>query len=214
MLLIFDCDGVLVDSEMIASRVLAGQLSAAGYPITAAECRAQFTGRAIPDIVREISATGANLPETFEEDLRARDRAAFERDLRAIPHVESILRSLPYPRCVASSGSLEKMRFTLGLTGLLSRLEPHLFSAAMVAKGKPAPDLFLLAANRMGAAADGCTVIEDSVAGVTAAKRAGMRVFGFVGGEHVKGDAGYAEKLRSAGADTVFDDMTRLTALL
>lgn len=205
-LAIFDCDGVLVDSEPIAARVMAEALSELGYPMTTDDCIARFTGISMASVIAAIEADwGRRLPEGFVDAVRARDFEAFARDLRAIDGIEAALARLDCRRCVASSGSVAKMRFTLSTTGLLARFEPHLFSAESVARGKPAPDLFLYAAERMGAAPAACVVVEDSVAGVRAGKAAGMRVVGFVGGGHA--DAGTAAALADAGADVVFAHM-------
>ena len=214
MLLIFDCDGVLVDSEMIASRVLAARLSAIGYPVTAKQCRERFTGKWMTDVLAMVAETGVTVPDDFKETLKAADKEAFERELKPMPGVLQVIRELTHARCVASSGSVEKMETTLGISGLLPYFRPHLFSAVHVKRGKPEPDLFLHAAQRMGHAPSGCLVIEDSTAGVTAARRAGMRVIGFAGASHAREMPGYADALRQAGAADVFDDMARLTAYL
>ncbi|MCR4376757.1 MAG: HAD family hydrolase [Rhodospirillales bacterium] len=214
MLIIFDCDGVLVDSEMIASQELAAYLSDLGRPTSGAECREAFTGisiQAVGDKVRHD--WGLELPQDFVAALRERDRMAFERDLAAIPGIFAALddldqRGLRY--CVASSGTPEKIRHSLELTGLIERFDGHLFSASQVARGKPAPDLFLFAAASMNTAPNDCIVIEDSPAGVAGAKAAGMRVLGFTGGGHCGPD--YAAKL--SAADAVFDDMAALVSLL
>lgn len=214
MLLIFDCDGVLVDSEMIASRVLAGQLSAIGYPITAEQVRARFTGKWMTDILNGVRDEGIDVPEDFIPQLKIKDKEAFERELKPMPGVLQTIRELRHDRCVASSGSVEKMETTLGITGLLPFFKPHLFSAVHVRRGKPEPDLFLYAAQQMVRAPTDCLVIEDSTAGVTAARRAGMRVIGFAGAGHAREVPDYAALLRDAGAEDVFDDMTRLSAFL
>lgn len=214
MFIIFDCDGVLVDSELISSRELASFLSDLGRPTSAEECRENFTGlslKSVSDMVRED--WGVTLPEDFITALRTRDQAAFDRDLKAIPGIHEALdildnRGLRY--CVASSGSPEKIQHSLMLTNLTDRFGDHVFSATNVAHGKPAPDLFLWAAQTMGAAPADCVVIEDSPAGVQAAKAAGMRVLGFTGGAHC--GEGYAQKLKNA--DVVFDDMAALGELL
>lgn len=214
MFVIFDCDGVLVDSELIASRELAAYLSDLGRPTTAEECRESFTGlslKAVADVVRNV--WGVVLPDDFIAALRTRDQHAFERDLKAIPGVEKTLDTLDamdIPYCVASSGTPEKIHHSLTLTRLLERFDGHLFSASQVQHGKPAPDLFLLAARTMGVAPTDCVVIEDSPAGVQGAKAAGMRVLGFTGGAHC--GPGYGEKL--GAADAVFSDMTDLTRYL
>jgi HAD superfamily hydrolase (TIGR01509 family) len=155
---------------------------------------------------------GRALPADFEERVRANDLAVFARELRAVPGVADALARIPIAKCVASSGAPEKIRHSLAVTGLIDFFGPHLFSAHMVPRGKPAPDLFLFAAAAMGVDADRCVVVEDSVAGVTAARAAGMPVLGFAGGGHA-GD-GYAAKLRAAGAAPVFADMAELPALL
>jgi HAD superfamily hydrolase (TIGR01509 family) len=211
-LLIFDCDGVLVDSERLACRVLADAVTRLGYPMTESECLERFSGISMPTVLARIQrASGKPLPEDFEMRLRELDRVAFERELRAVPGVVEALVELPYRRCVASSGAIEKMRMTLGLTGLIGYFEPHLFSAQMVARGKPAPDLFLFAAERMGVSAHQCAVIEDSLPGVEAGLAAGMRVFGFAGASHCGPD--HAERLRQAGATCIFTLMAELPVL-
>ncbi len=213
MLVIFDCDGVLVDSEVIANRVLAALLSQHGYPLTARECHDQFVGRTIPHVIATVRDAGVDLPEAFEAQLKQRDAEAFARDLKPVDGVRAALERLHgQPICVASSGSSEKIRSSLTLTGLLKFFDPHLFSARDVAQPKPAPDVFYHAAARMNVDPTRCTVIEDTAVGVEGAKRAGMRVFGFLGASHrVPEDAGM---LRAAGADLVFDDMAQLPELL
>jgi HAD superfamily hydrolase (TIGR01509 family) len=155
---------------------------------------------------------GRPLPPGFEEDIREKDFQAFAAELRPVPGVEDMLDRLTIPFCVASSGAPEKIRFTLTVTGLIGRFEPHLFSARMVARGKPAPDLFLYAAERMAVPPANCVVVEDAVAGIEAARAARMRVLGFAGAGHA--GPGYAEALAAAGADAVFDRMADLPALL
>lgn len=211
--IIFDCDGVLVDSEIVANRVLAALLSRHGYPLTVEECMARFVGRTIPGVIETVADDGVDLPEDFEAQLRTRDREAFARELKAVAGVDQALHSLAgRAKCVASSGSPEKIRENLKLTGLLGHFDPYLFSAHDVAKPKPAPDIFLMAASRMGAEPATCTVIEDTPLGVEGAKRAGMRALGFIGGAHRKPSD--EAILRQAGADLVFSDMTQLPALV
>ena len=212
-LVIFDCDGVLVDSEMIASRILAEELVGRGYPVTPEYCRAHFTGCSIATVMTTVAeAFGRPLPGDFPEILFARDAAAFDTELTAIPGVEEAVRRLSVARCVGSSSSPERIRNSLRVTGLLDLFEPHIFSAHMVERGKPAPDLFLFAARSMGVPPDAATVVEDSVLGVQAALAAGMAVLGFAGGGHA--GPGYAERLKEAGAPVVFEDMAELPALL
>lgn len=213
MLIIFDCDGVLVDSEIIANRVLAALLSRHGYPITAHECRAKFLGRTIPGVIKMVADDGVELPDNFETILREKDIEAFGAELKPTPGMRAALEQLTHlPKCVASSGSPEKIRRNLDTTGLLRFLDPHLFSAQDVKHPKPAPDLFLMAAARLSVAVDRCTVIEDTPLGVEGAKRAGMRAFGYIGASHrVPADE---KLLRDAGADLVFNDMAQLPRLL
>lgn len=212
-LLIFDCDGVLVDSEIVANRVLAAHLSRHGYPVTVAECLSTFVGRTIPGVIKMVADAGVTLPDDFEATLREKDTEAFARELKPTPGMRAALERLHgSAMCVASSGSPDKIRRNLETTGLLKYFDLHLFSAHDVTHPKPAPDLFLMAADRMGTRPDCCTVIEDTALGVEGAKRAGMRVMGYTGGAHrVPADE---KMLRAAGADLVFADMAQLPDLL
>lgn len=212
-LVIFDCDGVLVDSEPIASRVLAQVVSEQCFPLTAQQAIERFTGLSLATVLAKIEVQwGRSLPPDFRDQLRERDYAAFRAELKPIEGTATVLEHLTVARCVASSGVLEKIRLTLGTTGLLHYFEPHLFSAQMVARGKPAPDLFLYAAERMGVAPQDCVVVEDSVAGIQAARAANMVPVGFAGGGHA--GPGYAHMLREAGAAVVIDRMVDLPQLL
>jgi len=211
-LIIFDCDGVLVDSEPIANRILVEALDDVGYEIALDEAVARFVGRSMAAVVGMVEADlGRPLPEGFIDALQARTFAAFERDLTAMPGVDEVLAGLVVPVCVASSGSPDKIAHSLSLTGLERIFDGNLFSAAMVARGKPAPDLFLHAAKEMKVDPGSCLVVEDSVPGVEAARAAGMAVLGFVGGGHA--DAALGARLRAAGA-TVFSDMADLVAMI
>lgn len=212
-LVIFDCDGVLVDSEPIAAAALAGELTDAGFATTAEECIERYTGISLDSIVRLYeSRSGRQLPSDFRQRLRKRDYAAFRKHLRPMPGVEAVLETLKTPRCIASSGSLEKLGVTLSATALLRYFAPNIFSAEQVENGKPAPDLFLFAAQRMGVRPQDCIVVEDSAAGVRAARAAGMRVIGFAGGGHA--DSAYARRLAEAGATIAVRRMDQLGALL
>jgi HAD superfamily hydrolase (TIGR01509 family) len=212
-LVIFDCDGVLVDSEPIACRVMARELTRLGYPLSPDDCQERFTGVSMKTVMAMIEADWQRpLPAGFEERLREQDFAAFRAELAPVAGVEAMLERLTLPRCVASSGAPQKIRFTLTVTGLIGAFEPYLFSARMVARGKPAPDLFLHAAERMDTPPESCVVVEDAVAGIAAAVAAGMRVLGFAGAGHA--GPGYAEKLAAAGADAVFTRMADLPDLL
>lgn len=212
-LIIFDCDGVLVDSEVVSARVLASELTAVGFALSTADCIARYTGISMTSVAERVqSQWGHPLPPDFLERVRARDAAAFQSELQPIEGAREVLAALDWARCVASSGRLEKMRLTLGLTGLLPFVEPHLFSAEMVAQGKPAPDLFLHAAQIMGFPPANCFVVEDSCAGVQAGVAAGMRVLGFTGGSHCTPEA--PAVLLAAGAERVFSHMSELPRLL
>lgn len=212
-LVIFDCDGVLIDSEVIACRVDAECLNEIGFPTTAQFIQEHFVGVSSRMMFERIERDhGRKLPEGFSAALQARLNAAFDGELEAISGVADVLPTLGVQVCVASSSQPERLRHTLGLTGLWAHFDPHVFSATMVKSGKPAPDLFLYAAERMRTVPRDCVVVEDSLAGVTAARAAGMRVLGFTGGSHC--GPGHAARLRAAGAAAVFDDMHRLPELL
>jgi len=212
-LIIFDCDGVLIDSELIACRVDADYLQEIGIPITAEEIRDRYVGVSTATMLADLEARHKRrLPAGLTEELRLRVAAAFETELTAMPGIEDVLAWLTCRRCVASSSSPERLRHSLSLVGLWPSFDPHVFSATQVANGKPAPDLFLYAAARMGTAPGTCLVVEDSVAGVQAASSAGMRVLGFTGGSHC--GSGHAGRLQEAGAAETFADLRRLPALV
>lgn len=210
MLLIFDCDGVLVDSEPLACQVDAEVLNELGLPYTADEIASEFVGKSMKDMIARIeSEHGRTLPDDFAMRVNQALFARFETDLQPIAGVREAILSLPYPRCVASSSVPERIALSLRVTGLADLFE-NVFSASQVARGKPAPDLFLFAADRMNTRPKDCLVIEDSPAGVQAAVAAGMRVIGFTGGGHCGPD--HAERLRQAGASVVINRMTDLAA--
>jgi HAD superfamily hydrolase (TIGR01509 family) len=212
-LVIFDCDGVLIDSELIGTRVEAAELGHIGFPVTESEILTRYVGMSADSMFRALEIDhGRALPAGFADLLQARIDAAFERELQAIPGVHGTLDRLRAAICVASSSTLARLRHSLGLTGLYARFAPNVFSAEQVARGKPAPDLFLHAAARMGCSPGHCLVIEDSISGVRGAVAAGMPVWGFVGGGHCAD--GHDRRLREAGAETVFGRMADLPALL
>jgi len=207
-LVIFDCDGVLVDSERLAVRVEAAVLAELGWPLSQAEVIERFMGRSQAVMVQAIlDRLGDRLPGDWQDRLDRGYRAAFDAELTPVDGVVEALDRIATPTCVASGGSHEMLRHTLGLTGLYDRFEGRIFSASEVAEGKPAPDLFLHAAARLGAEPAACAVVEDSRYGVEAARAAGMRAFGYTGG--------LTPPDRLAGPRTVlFDDMRRLPDLL
>jgi len=212
-LIIFDCDGVLVDSEVISCRAHAETLTRHGYPITADQVFDRFLGHSMRKATLEIEAElGRPLPEDFQAQVYAEIFRLFAASLEATPHIEAALATIVMPVCVASSGPPEKISTSLNHVGLYARFAPNIFSAVQVSNGKPAPDLFLFAAEQMKTMPDRCLVIEDSVAGVTAAQAAGMVVFGYHGGSHCRPDT--ADTLRAAGATVTFDDMRQLPHLI
>ena len=213
-LIIFDCDGVLVDSEPIAIGVLLGIAAAAGVPISEAEAYRHFVGRSMAS-VRAVLAEkfGFRFGDLHLDQMRAALYRRLRQELKPMPGIGEALRRLPMHCCVASSSDPERIRLSLEVTGLLELLHPHLYSASMVSRGKPEPDLFLHAARDMGVAPAACIVVEDSPAGVEAAKRAGMRVFAFTGGSHsVRG--GLPAALAALEPDLLFDDMRDLPDLI
>jgi HAD superfamily hydrolase (TIGR01509 family) len=207
-LVIFDCDGVLIDSERLAVKVDVLVLRELGWSLTEAEVIERFVGRSDRDTQAAIEAhLGRKLPAGWSEHYWPLYEQAFAADLAPVAGGVEALERIKLRTCVASSGTHEYLRYTLGLTGLYERFEGRIFSAEDVARGKPAPDLFLHAAERMGARPARCVVIEDSRPGVEAARAAGMRVLAFAGG------LSPAESL--AGPNTVvFEDMRDLPALL
>ncbi|MBV8121515.1 MAG: HAD-IA family hydrolase [Alphaproteobacteria bacterium] len=212
-LVIFDCDGVLVDSEVIFARVLGECLNEADFPATAAEALLLGFGKNRDTLAAAVERRyGRSLPDGFFEAMRARTARVLERELQPMPGVVELLTALPQPRCVASNGHLPRVRERLALTRLLRFFDPHVFSATQVAIGKPAPDLFLLAAHRLDKAPASCLVVEDSVIGVAAAVAAGMPVIGFCGGSHCVED--HAGQLTAAGCVQVFTQMADLATYL
>ncbi|MET0676344.1 MAG: HAD family hydrolase, partial [Bradyrhizobium sp.] len=182
-LIIFDCDGVLVDSEVISCRAHADVLSRHGYPITSEQVFHRFLGRSTRQANMEVEAElGRALPDDFHLQLQDELFRTFEADLEAVPHIHTALDRIDHAVCVASSGSQQRMRVTLGRTMLYDRFAPNIFSASQVDNGKPAPDLFLFAAEQMNVPPERCIVIEDSVPGVIGGRAAGMPVIGFLGG--------------------------------
>ncbi len=212
MLLIFDCDGVLVDSELVALEELSAMMTDYGHPMDVAACRDAFMGQHNDDIVRGIEArVGRALPGEGAR-MRGRMLARLELELEPMPGAASLLARLDGPRCVASSSDRARIGMTLRWTGLDQYFGDHIFSGLDVARGKPAPDIFLHAAARMSVAPADCIVIEDSVAGVQAGVAAGMPVIGFTGGSHT--DPSHAARLRAAGAERIVADMAELTVML
>jgi HAD superfamily hydrolase (TIGR01509 family) len=212
-LVIFDCDGVLVDSEPIINRAHAQVLTACGYPITEHELLARFCGMSDAEMLATIEHEwGRTLASSYAERVGAMIEEGFGQSLVAIEGVAEALDSLRLPVCVASSSVPEQIRRKLEVTGLLARFGEDLFSATMVARGKPAPDLFLYAAQQLATAPDRCLVIEDSPLGIEAAIAAGMTAIGFCGGSHCGPEHG--DRLLSRGAALVIADMSELSTAM
>lgn len=185
-LVIFDCDGVLIDSEIISARMLVAELAKLGVMIDLDYVARHFLGRSYPTVMQQIRREfGLSLPDSFEDAYREALLAAFRRDLKVVPHAPTVLAEIGVPFCVATSSSPRRAAISLGLVGLADLVGARLFTSTMVAKGKPAPDLFLLAAERMGADPARVLVIEDSLTGIRAGLAAGMTVWRFVGASHL-----------------------------
>jgi HAD superfamily hydrolase (TIGR01509 family) len=213
-LIVFDFDGVLVDSEILSNRVLASVLSELGYPMTPAESHRRFTGLNVRTVREAVERDrGRPLSSEFEAMVREQAHRRIETELRMVAGADILLRGLSGPRCIASNSGPLWIDLALEATGLDTFFLPeHRFSAAQVAKGKPAPDLFVHAATAMGIDPTACIVIEDSIHGVRGARTAGMRVLGFTGASHI--EEGHDAVLREAGVEAVFDDLTQLPEIL
>ena len=208
-LVIFDCDGVLVDSEPIANRVLAERLRHAGIELSDDEVMRRFVGKTRDQcLALAAGIAGHALPERFGPDWDAALFAALRRDVKPVAGVPEVLRGLAIPYCAASNGMPDRIRVTLESAGLMQHFEGRVFTSADVARPKPAPDLFLHAASSLGVAPAACAVVEDTVTGVRAAQAARMRVFGYAGSATSTAAALEAEGARA------FDDMTMLPGLL
>jgi HAD superfamily hydrolase (TIGR01509 family) len=212
-LTIFDRDGVLVDSEVIACRICALSLAELGINTTAEAIADRYIGSTARSMIADLEIQhGRSLPADFYDTLRDHIEMAFESEVLRIDGIDAVLASHRGKICVASGSTPERVRRCLTLVGLLHCFDPHIFSATQVARPKPAPDLFLYASRQMDTDARDCLVIEDSVLGVTAAVAAGMRVIGFTGASHCR--PGHADRLLAAGASTTFQHMRELPELL
>lgn len=213
-LVIFDCDGVLVDSEPLAMRVLLETIARAGVRISPEDAFRHFLGRSFASVVEllrdqhRVSLDAASL-----EAMRHALYETYRRELRPMAGLIDVLESLAIPVCVASSSQMERIAVSLEVAGLMERLQPAIYSASMVENGKPSPDLFLHAAHQMGVDPAHCLVIEDSPAGIVAAKKAGMRVFAFTGGGHIA-PSGLGDLIADLRPDATFADMRELPGLI
>lgn len=207
-LVIFDCDGVLVDSELITNRVFTQMLNEIGISMTLQDVLERFVGRSMAYCWEAISEIlGHKLPQKFIDEYKVRTAAILRSELRSVPGVETVIAGLTCPYCVASSGTHDKMQLTLSITGLLPKFLGRIYSVTEVARSKPFPDVYLYAAKQMGVAPASCAVIEDSPTGVRAGVAAGMTVFGYCA-------VTPEELLREAGASRTFAHMHELPTLL
>jgi len=213
---IFDCDGVLINSEVIYIDVERALIREIGLDLGVAEYQARFVGLSHVDLVAEIramcDAAGLSFPEDFNARHTVACAARFADELAPVGGVAALLEAHTGSRAVASSSAPEALAEKLALTGLAGYFSPHIYSTAEVDRGKPAPDVFLHAADRICVAAEDCIVVEDSANGVKAGKAAGMTVWGFTGGGHA--DPGLSDRLRQAGADLVFDRHANIASRL
>jgi HAD superfamily hydrolase (TIGR01509 family) len=218
MLYLFDCDGVLVDSEIIAAEVNAELFTKAGVPFTAEDIIHRYGGLTFRGIVELVEKEkGLKMPEDLIDRNRTMIEERLARDLKAIAGLEAIVDHLDGDRCVCSNSSSARMRLTLGKTGLYDIFAPHIYSAIEVGdrQPKPSPNVFLYAAEQFDMPPSNCIVIEDTLFGIAAAREAGMRVIGFTGGAHTW--PGHADVLTEAGAETVikrFADLPRVAQAL
>jgi HAD superfamily hydrolase (TIGR01509 family) len=207
-LVIFDCDGVLVDSELITNRVFAQMLNELGIAVTLEDMFERFVGRSMPQCLELITKLlGRPVPGHFVEEYRTRSATALRSELRAIPDIDTVLAAIRLPYCVASSGTHDKMQTTLGITGLLPQFRGKMYSVTEVARSKPFPDVFLHAARQQGVVPAKCAVIEDTPTGVRAGVAAGMTVFGYCA-------LTPKQRLIEAGAHHTFEQMRDLPGLI
>jgi HAD superfamily hydrolase (TIGR01509 family) len=211
-LVIFDCDGVLIDSELLSVRADIACLAEDGIELSEDEILERYTGISMAGMLADLEQRhGRALPD-FADRHHQRLSELFAAELCAIAGIEEVLDSLARRSCVASSGTPERLIMALGKVGLFDRFHPHIFSATMVKRGKPAPDLFLYAARQMAVAPERCVVIEDSLPGIAATIAAGMIPLGFTGGSHCRPD--HAARLGGAGAAQVARNMPELQTIL
>jgi HAD superfamily hydrolase (TIGR01509 family) len=212
-MVIFDCNGVLVDSEPLATSIVSQEFMRAGFNLTPDIVARCFTGRRPADMFAEVEiASGRKLPAGFAATVASATLRRFRAELRATAHMAQALSWLRGPKCVASSSSFDRIRVSLESTDLIRYFDPYLFSATEVRDGKPSPDLFLYAAGKMHVEPRHCIVVEDSSVGVAAGVAAGMTAVGFVGGTHA--GPRLPEQLRAAGARAIVSDMRALKSTI
>lgn len=212
-LVIFDCDGVLIDSEVLANASEVAFLQSFGIDIELQDYMMRFVGKSNKDVLKELQAQHNNvLPDDFWILSEKQTFKIFHEELEPMAGIVELLSTIVQAKCIGSSSSLERLEVSLKAVGLYERFAPSIFSSEQVARGKPAPDLFLFAAEKMQVANERCLVIEDSPYGVRAAVDAGMHVIGFTGGSHIM--AGHEERLLNEGALAVYADMASVADAL
>ncbi len=212
-LIIFDCDGVLIDSELLANRSEVEFLKSFGIEFDLSDYMARFVGKSNKDVLKSIkSLYDIYLPDNFWKLAEEHTFKVFQTELKPIAGIFELLDSIDKSKCVASSSSLNRLDMTLKVTELFDRFSPYIFSAEQVNYGKPAPDLFLFATKQMRVSPDQCIVIEDSQTGVRAGVAAGMTVLGYTGGSHIQ--PGHQAKLLNEGSIKVFSEMSELSTWL
>jgi len=214
MILMFDCDGVILDSMVLHTEVEAEAYNGLGANVTQEELSRRFSGVSQEEVSRIIGKeAGINIPIGFEDIIEESKKSVFEQRLKAISGINQMLEDLKdIPRCIASGSGTGELKHMLNIVGLYDSFEPHIYSADMVDRGKPSPDLFLYAAKRTSYEPHECIVIEDGVSGVQAGIAAGMRVLGFTGGSHCGAD--HSNLLMKAGAELIFNDMNDLSNII
>lgn len=209
-MLIFDCDGVILDSMLLHTEVEAMAYGNIGIQISLEELVQRFSGVSQDEVSRILEKeSGIKIPSNLNDLIKEQKKIVFTKRLQAMPGIFKALELLKdVPRCIASGTDLDELKHMLNVTGLYDHFAPHIYSSEMVKRGKPYPDLFLFTAQKVGANPEHCLVIEDGIAGVKAAVAAGMKVIGFTGGSHCEQEHG--DNLLRAGAELVFSDLTKL----
>jgi HAD superfamily hydrolase (TIGR01509 family) len=212
-LLIFDFDGVVADSEVLANAVLAEIITELGVPTTLQDSYDLYMGKRFPDVMAAIrTVVGDALPDTFADEYQARALARFQAELTAVQGARDYISAFAHvPKCIASSSPPDRLALCLGVLDLNAEFQPHVYSASLVPRGKPHPDIFLHAAAQVGVAPLRCVVIEDSPTGVQAGVAAGMTVIGLLAASHIQD--GHRQRLMSAGAHRIADDFIQAEAI-
>jgi len=211
---IFDCDGVLMDSEYLACSVSARILTENGYPISTDEYIDRFMGKGFSETIKLVSLETNNpkFAEIQKSERNAIRKVIYNNELKATPYTVDIVKNLTLPNCIASGSSMERLNETLKIVGLYDYFEGRIFSSELVENGKPAPDVFLYAAKQIGIEPKDCLVIEDGVNGAIGAVTAGMTVYGYTGASHMNEER--IKRLAESGVSRIFNDMRELPKLI